>query len=76
MQVQIITLTVQITWTTNVELALTEAKGQSTEPLQRVLRIIDGTLNALADSVLQEQPFVRRKKLEHLVGLCVCITTE
>ena len=57
----------QITWTANVELALTQAKGQDVSPLERVLRIVNGTMNVLADSVLQEQPFLRRKKLEHLV---------
>ena len=57
----------QITWTANIELALTQAKGQDVAPLERVLRIVNGTMNVLADSVLQEQPVLRRKKLEHLV---------
>ena len=38
-------------------------------PLQRVLSIVEATLNVLADSVLQEQPPIRRKKLEHLVSI-------
>jgi len=33
-----------------------------------VLQILEATLNVLADSVLHEQPPVRRKKLEHLVS--------
>ena len=32
-----------------------------------VLAQVDATLNVLADSVLHEQPAVRRKKLEHLI---------
>ena len=35
----------------------------------KVLRVVEATLNILADSVLQEQPPVRRRKLEHLVSL-------
>jgi dynein heavy chain 1 len=66
-QVQVVDLTVQITWTANIELALTQAKGQDVAPLERVLRIVNGTMNVLADSVLQEQPVLRRKKLEHLI---------
>ena len=38
-------------------------------PLQDVLNIVEATLNVLADSVLQEQPAIRRKKLEHLVNI-------
>ena len=34
----------------------------------KVLRVVEATLNILADSVLQEQPPVRRRKLEHLVS--------
>lgn len=37
-------------------------------PLEKVLAQVENTLNVLADSVLQEQPPLRRKKLEHLVG--------
>lgn len=66
-QAQIVGLAIQIAWTANVELALTEAKGQDTAPLCRVMAIIESTLNVLADCVLLEQPFIRRKKLEYLV---------
>ena len=37
-------------------------------PISGVLEILEATLNVLADSVLHEQPPVRRKKLEHLVS--------
>jgi len=37
-------------------------------PITGVLQILEATLNVLADSVLHEQPPVRRKKLEHLVS--------
>ena len=35
--------------------------------LTEVLNQVEDTLNVLADSVLHEQPAVRRKKLEHLI---------
>lgn len=38
------------------------------QPLENVLAQVESTLNMLADSVLQEQPALRRKKLEHLVS--------
>lgn len=38
------------------------------EPLEKVLQLVENTLNVLADSVLQEQPQLRRKKLEHLIN--------
>lgn len=37
-------------------------------PLEKVLQQVESTLNVLADSVLQEQPQLRRKKLEHLIN--------
>lgn len=42
--------------------------GGSVGPVEGVLKVVQSTLNVLADSVLQEQPPVRRKKLEHLVS--------
>jgi hypothetical protein len=39
--------------------------------LSDVLQLVDNTLNVLADSVLLDQPPVRRKKMEHLVSLYV-----
>ena len=67
-------LSVQISWSHMVDHALqTISSGSSSDmaPLQDVLGIVEATLNILADSVLQEQPPIRRKKLEHLV--CVCM---
>jgi len=75
-QAQIVVLAAQILWSEDVEAALkqVEAAGPSSSsaPLERVLVQVENTLNVLADSVLQEQPQLRRKKLEHLVLLrCV-----
>lgn len=36
-------------------------------PMQGVLSNVEATLNVLADTVLMEQPPLRRRKLEHLV---------
>ena len=65
-QAQLIVLAAQINWSTNVEEALTNGGGDG---LAAVLKIVDNTLTVLADSVLQEQPPVRRKKLENLVSI-------
>ena len=72
-QAQLVVLASQITWSTGVEDALQTLQnnppppGAELGPLLEVLRVIEATLNVLADSVLHEQPPVRRKKLEHLV---------
>ena len=63
-QAQLVVLAAQIAWSTNVDTALS---GTSPAQLEGVLNIVQGTLTVLADSVLQEQPPVRRRKLEHLV---------
>lgn len=63
-------LAAQILWSEDVEAALHQisaAGDQKMTPLERVLSQVETTLNVLADSVLQEQPPLRRKKLEHLV---------
>ncbi|XP_076178666.1 dynein heavy chain, cytoplasmic isoform X5 [Ptiloglossa arizonensis] len=68
-QAQIIVLAAQILWSEDVEAALHEAQNNpSKNPLERVLLQVEDTLNVLADSVLQEQPALRRKKLEHLIN--------
>ncbi|XP_046600571.1 dynein heavy chain, cytoplasmic isoform X5 [Neodiprion lecontei] len=68
-QAQIIVLAAQILWSEDVEAALHEAQSNPNKnPLERVLTQVEGTLNVLADSVLQEQPALRRKKLEHLIN--------
>ena len=73
-QAQLVVLASQIAWSSSVEAALQNLQNQPAAsvdftPLQDVLTVVEGTLNVLADSVLQEQPPVRRKKLEHLVSL-------
>ncbi|XP_077870638.1 cytoplasmic dynein 1 heavy chain 1-like [Saccoglossus kowalevskii] len=65
-QAQLVVLSAQIAWSEGVDKALTNTEGLS-NPLEGVLKTVEATLNVLADSVLQEQPPVRRKKLEHLI---------
>lgn len=77
-QAQIVVLAAQILWSEDVEAALHEMQGASNDdkkPLERVLGQVENTLNVLADSVLQEQPPLRRKKLEHLVRSLLLIST-
>jgi dynein heavy chain 1 len=72
LQAQIVVLAAQILWSEDVEAALHQisaAGDQKFTPLERVLSQVETTLNVLADSVLQEQPPLRRRKLEHLVML-------
>jgi hypothetical protein len=64
---QLVVLTAQIAWTEDVDEAL-----QKNQPLEAIAKSVDKWLNMLADSVLQEQPPLRRKKLEHLVGHLFC----
>jgi hypothetical protein len=62
-----------VSWSESVEKALQaiEQRGDGDlAPLVNVLQVMEATLNVLADSVLHEQPPVRRKKLEHLVRIC------
>lgn len=83
-QVQIVVLAAQIFWSEEVEGALQKMAGQKSvdmTQLEGVLQTVESTLRVLADSVLQEQPPVRRKKLEHLVSSfdcssAVCISLE
>jgi dynein heavy chain 1, cytosolic len=62
-QAQIIVLSAQIAWSEEVEAALSQNSS-----LENTAKTVEATLNLLADSVLQEQPALRRKKLEHLVS--------
>ena len=67
-QAQIIVLAAQISWSEQMEQALAQAQSSSDPaPLAGVLESVESTLQILADSVLQEQPALRRKKLEHLI---------
>lgn len=68
-QAQIVVLAAQILWSEDVEAALQQAsESNNSKPMQRVLGNVESTLNVLADSVLQEQPPLRRRKLEHLIN--------
>ena len=42
-------------------------KGGGNDPLKNVLKNIEVTLSALADTVLLFQPVIRRKKLEQMI---------
>lgn len=74
-QAQIVVLAAQILWSEDVDAALhaisngsDSSSGWKLQPLEKVLSQVESTLNMLADSVLQEQPPLRRKKLEHLIN--------
>lgn len=68
-QAQLVVLSAQIAWSENVETALSSIGGSGdAAPLHSVLSNVEVTLNVLADSVLMEQPTLRRRKLEHLVS--------
>lgn len=67
-QAQLVVLSTQIAWSENIESALTTISGGGDMTLmQAVLSNVEATLNVLADTVLMEQPPLRRRKLEHLV---------
>lgn len=70
-QAQIVVLAAQILWSEDVEAALQQASENTNDknPMNRVLTTVETTLTVLADSVLQEQPPLRRRKLEHLVSV-------
>lgn len=75
-QAQLVVLSAQVVWSESCEGALQQIeKGGpgDTGPMDSVLKIVEATLNVLADSVLQEQPPVRRKKLEHLVSEAIFV---
>ncbi|XP_054277851.1 dynein heavy chain, cytoplasmic-like isoform X3 [Macrosteles quadrilineatus] len=68
-QAQIVVLAAQILWSEDVEAALHQMSSDAgMGPLERVLSQVEATLTVLADSVLQEQPPLRRRKLEHLIN--------
>ena len=69
-QAQIAVLAAQIAWSESVEIALTNISKDSSlcvKPLEACLQTCESTLQILADCVLQDQPPIRRKKLEHLI---------
>ena len=67
-QAQLVVLSAQIVWSENCEGALQFCTNGDMAALSKVLLVVEVTLTVLADSVLQEQPPVRRIKLEHLVS--------
>ena len=72
LQAQLVVLASQIAWSGSVDAALTQIEqkgGNDLAALENVLQVVESTLNVLADSVLHEQPPVRRRKLEHLVSV-------
>ncbi|XP_034530779.1 cytoplasmic dynein 1 heavy chain 1 [Notolabrus celidotus] len=67
-QAQLVVLSTQIAWSENIESALTVISGGGDmSPMHGVLSNVEATLNVLADTVLMEQPPLRRRKLEHLI---------
>ncbi|XP_078516318.1 cytoplasmic dynein 1 heavy chain 1 [Lissotriton helveticus] len=68
-QAQLVVLSAQIAWSENVESALNNITngGGDSSTIQAVLSNVEATLTVLADSVLMEQPPLRRRKLEHLI---------
>ncbi|KAL3321193.1 Cytoplasmic dynein 1 heavy chain 1 [Cichlidogyrus casuarinus] len=70
-QAQLLVLAAQIVWTETVENAFNQMAGKPSEPgsspLSSALASVESMLNVLADSVLYEQPAVRRQKLETLI---------
>ena len=72
-EAQIVALATQIMWSENMKAAIQVASSTTSpaaqlQPLERVLAQVETTLAVLADSVLQEQPALRRCKLEHLIN--------
>ncbi|XP_045114160.1 dynein heavy chain, cytoplasmic-like isoform X3 [Portunus trituberculatus] len=67
-QAQLVVLAAQISWSEEVEAGLVAASNGDSGPLDQTLVQVEATLTVLADSVLQEQPLLRRKKLEHLIS--------
>lgn len=69
-QAQIVVLAFQISWSESVEQALNQMQTKQDDDmklLNEILQNVESTLEILADSVLEDQPFLRRKKLEHLI---------
>lgn len=62
LQAQVVELTANIWWCMQIEKRLSEGKI-----VEEVQVTVDKILSMLADSVLCEQPPIRRKKIESLV---------
>ena len=73
-QAQLVVLSAQILWSESVDGALKTLENDASladkpdaNPLEAVLKNVENTLKILADSVLQDQQPIRRRKLEHLI---------
>ena len=64
-QAQVIGITADIWWSELVEKRLAQSQR-----VDEVLTAVDKTLELLSDSVLRDQPSVRRRKIEMLVRNC------
>lgn len=65
---QLIVLSMQIIWTQSVENALENIESNSnTDSLQNSFKLVEQTLNILADTVLTDLTPITRKKCEHLI---------
>ncbi|TGZ69850.1 hypothetical protein CRM22_003509 [Opisthorchis felineus] len=68
---QLVVLAAQVIWSESVDAALAAMDGKASKgsesPLHKCLASVENMLTVLADSVLYEQPPVRRRKLEHLI---------
>ncbi|KER29805.1 hypothetical protein T265_03604 [Opisthorchis viverrini] len=68
---QLVVLAAQVIWSESVDAALAAMDGKPSKdpesPLHKCLASVENMLTVLADSVLYEQPPVRRRKLEHLI---------
>ncbi|TRY63473.1 hypothetical protein TCAL_02090 [Tigriopus californicus] len=60
---QVVVLSVQVHWTTIIEKGL----ASNLDRIKDVLKGIDQMLSLLSTLVLEDQPAIRRKKLEHLI---------
>jgi len=71
-QSQLIVLSLQILWSEKCDASLSKVAASPAaadfSPLQSLLDSVQNMLSVLAESVLHEQPPVRRMKLEHLVS--------
>lgn len=64
-QAQIVVLSAQIAWSESVQEALSQQ--DVSHGISQQVDVVVSTLNALADTVLQHQPPIRRKKLEQMI---------
>ena len=64
---QIVVLSAQVLWSEQVEEVLSRT-GNTVEGMNKVLSNVENRLKILANCVLQEQPPLRRKKIENLIS--------